>query len=299
MHRLTVAAWLVLALAGWSVPASADELADFEQARRFYKDGEYRKAVNGFESLVGGEIARAKIPLVIQESRKYLGASYLFVGNEEAARQQFKLLLEEDPGYQLDSLSFPRAVLDVFAEMKLQVQARQTRQRRERERREAEQRKAEMKELLEQQERIKRLEELAATETVEKVNSRWIAILPFGVGQFQNGDKKLGIFFATTESALLVASITTAVVHNSLRSETVDPDRLQDAQRAERALRISNWAVTGALVGVYLAGLIHAEVKFKPKITRTRERELPEDLRSKRSLELQLGIGGGSVRYRF
>jgi hypothetical protein len=39
--------------------------------------------------------------------------------------------------------------------------------------------------------------------------SRWIAAMPFGAGQIQNGDTGLGVFFAVGEALLGGATITT------------------------------------------------------------------------------------------
>jgi hypothetical protein len=161
----------------------------------------------------------------------------------------------------------------------------------------------EVEELIRQQQRIQELEELVATETVEKVNSRWIAALPFGIGQFQNEDRKLGIMFAVTESAFLVASIATFIGHNSLRDENPTPDQLERAERVEKALRIGNWVSVGALVSFAVAGIIEAEVRFKPVIRRTRERDLPAEDEGPRATGLQirfeLGLTGGKMRLDF
>ena len=46
-----------------------------------------------------------------------------------------------------------------------------------------------------------------------------IAALPFGIGQFQNEDRELGIMFAVTQSAFLAGSIATFIGHNSLRDD--------------------------------------------------------------------------------
>lgn len=48
--------------------------------------------------------------------------------------------------------------------------------------------------------------------------SRWIAALPFGVGQFQNRDVGLGSFFASSEALMGATSIVTAAVEMKLGS---------------------------------------------------------------------------------
>jgi tetratricopeptide (TPR) repeat protein len=303
MRRTALSGLVLMLMAAFALPVAADELSDFESARRNYDKQNYAKAARGLESLVGGVVPRATSPVVRLESRKYLGATYLFLGKKEAAREQFRALLEEDPEYDIDPVAFPEAVVQTFQEVQQEVAAKRAREdaleavRRQREQSD------EVEELIRQQERIRALEELAAVETVEKVNSRWIAALPFGIGQFQNQDRPLGIMFAVTESAFLVASIATFIGHNSLRDENPAPSEIDRARRVERALRIGNWVSVGAFLSFAVAGVIEAEVRFKPVIRTTRKRELPEDTRSPQTtgpqIRLELGLTGGRMRLDF
>jgi len=303
MRRTALSGLVFVLMAAFALPVAADELSDFESARRNYDKQNYAKAARGLESLVGGVVPRATNPVVRLESRKYLGATYLFLGKKEAAREQFRALLEEDPEYDIDPVAFPEAVVQTFQEVQQEVAAERAREdaleavRRQREQSD------EVEELIRQQERIRTLEELAAVETVEKVNSRWIAALPFGIGQFQNQDRPLGIMFAVTESAFLVASIATFIGHNSLRDENPAPSEIDRARRVERALRIGNWVSVGAFLSFAVAGVIEAEVRFKPVIRTTRKRELPEDTRSPQTtgpqIRLELGLTGGKMRLDF
>jgi tetratricopeptide (TPR) repeat protein len=303
MRRTTLTGLVVVLMAAFALPVAADELSDFEAARRNYDKQSYAKAARGLESLVGGVVPRARNPVVRLEARKYLGATYLFLGKDEEAREQFKLLLEEDPDYDIDPVAFPGAVVEAFQEVQAEVTAAVAQQKALDEARRQRERAGELEELIEEQQRIQGLEELAATETVEKVNSRWIAALPWGIGQFQNQNRKLGIMFAVTESAFLAASIATFIGHNSLRDENPAPDEIERAQRVEKALRIGNWVSVGALVSFYIAGVVEAEVRFKPTIRSTRQRELPEELQRPQSrrpeIRFHLGLTGGRMRVDF
>jgi hypothetical protein len=227
----------------------------------------------------------------------------LFLGKDGDAREQFRLLLEEDPDYDIDPVAFPEAVVETFQEVQAEVTAELAQKEALDAARQQRERASELEELIEQQQRIQALEELAATETTEKVNSRWIAALPWGIGQFQNENRKLGIMFAVTESAFLAASIATFIGHNSLRDENPAPSEIARAQRVEKALRIGNWVSVGALVSFYIAGVIEAEVRFKPVIRSTRKRELPEELQRPESrgpeVRFQLGLTGGRIRVDF
>ena len=304
MRRTALSGLVFVLMAAFALPVAADELSDFESARRHYDKQNYAKAARGLESLVGGVVPRATNSVVRLEARKYLGATYLFLGKDEAAREQFRSLLEEDLDYDIDPVAFPEAVVQTFQEVKREVSAERARKdaleaaRRQRERSD------EVEDLIRQQQRIQTLEELAAVETVEKVNSRWIAALPFGIGQFQNEDRGLGIMFAVTESAFLAASIATFIGHNSLRDENPAPSEIERATRVEKALRIGNWVSVGALLSFYVAGVVEAEVRFKPVIRTTRKRELPDDTETPPQttgpqIRLELGLTGGKLRLDF
>ena len=303
MRRTALSGLVFVLMAAFALPVAADELSDFDSARRQYEKQNYAKAARGLESLVGGVVPRATNSVVRLEARKYLGATYLFLRKKEAAREQFRALLEEDPDYDIDAVAFPKAVVQTFQEVQREVAAERAREEALEAARQRRARSHEVEELIRQRQRIETLEELAAAETVEKVNSRWIAALPFGIGQFQNEDRKLGIMFAVTETAFLAASIATFIGHNSLRDENPAPGEVDRARRVERALRIGNWASVGAFLSFAVAGVIEAEVRFKPVIRTTRKRELPEDVQTPQTtglqIRLELGLTGGTFRLEF
>lgn len=303
MRRTALSAFVFVLMAAFALPVAADELSDFETARRNYEKQNYAKAAKGLESLVGGVVPRVTNPVVRLEARKYLGATYLFQSKDAAAREQFRLLLEEDADYEIDPVAFPEAVVRTFQEVKRDTADDRARKEALEAARRQQERSDEIEDLVRQQQRIQELEELGSVETVEKVNSRWIAALPFGIGQFQNENRKLGIMFAVTESAFLAASIATFIGHNSLRDEDPAPEELERARRVEKALRIGNWVSVGAFLSFAVAGIIEAEVRFKPVIRTTRERDLsgekpPPQTRGPQ-LRLQLGLTGGSMRLDF
>jgi len=303
--------WISLPLAlaalllgwGWSpATARADEIEDFEQARQAYENQEFEQAVGLFESMVGGASPRIRNPILILEARKYLAAAYLFVDRREDAKEQFAALLRADSAYELDPYAFPDAVSSLFAEVKEEIAAelaeadRQRREADERLRRDALERD------LAQQERIARLEELARREVIEESNSRLVAAVPFGVGQFQNGHVTLGRFFAASEATLIVGTFATWGVHqwakNLAAGEFVDLARLERIGRAMRGLNYTFFGLAAALVVI---GIVDSQVRFVPVHREVRERELPEDVSAplpERGPTATLGIGAGSLRFR-
>jgi hypothetical protein len=138
--------------------------------------------------------------------------------------------------------------------------------------------------------RIAQLIEIAGTERVQRVQSRWVAMLPFGVGQFQNDDNGLGVALAVSEGLLLSVGIVSFLLHENLRGQTPSPADRNDAELAESAFRYTN-QISMSLFGVVaIAGVIEAQVEFDESRTIERRRPLPPWVH-----QLQVSVGPGSA----
>lgn len=257
--------------------ARAQSIEDFETARAAYEARDFARAVQYFEELVGTDPPRLTSPALIIEARKYFGAAYLFLGRRDAAIHQFELLLRADPHYVLDPLLFPAAVQDLFNNVRdrLALEAR-----------EAEARRALEDELAQERERSRALLALASDPVfVEVDNSRWAAIVPWGCGQFLNGDDGLGWFFFLGESALLASAFGTLAWHDSLMAQIADVYSGIEVGVVERAnpllegAAIANWVSLGALAVLAIAGVVEAQLSFVPSRSIRHERAVPEELR--------------------
>lgn len=278
------------------VPAAhADELEEFEEAREAYLDADYERAIDRFETLVGGDEPRLRSRPLILESRKYLAAAYLFAGRPEEAEAQLERLLQEDPTYQLDPVAFPREVHQLFGSVRERVLEERERQRRQREQR-IQTELDQQQELEHQRARIEELEAMARTETVRVEHSRWIATIPFGVGQFQNGHDRLGLALAISEGVLAATSFATFFLHRAVVQtdqgvlQGVSPSDRVTLVRRERAYRYTNWTSTALLLGLVTYGIVDAHLRFVPYEERTRERQAPSGV--------QVGVGPGSLSLR-
>jgi hypothetical protein len=145
--------------------------------------------------------------------------------------------------------------------------------------------------------RIKELEKLARQELNVTHNSRWIAAIPFGVGQFQNGQTAGGVLFLATELALAAGSITTAVIVQSYESHGNDPGVDTAALNSRvRTFRDANYLTFGGMMAVAAGGVLHAQLTFVPEFRVTRERRIPPPLVvGRRSVVPSVGMlpGGG------
>jgi hypothetical protein len=115
---------------------------------------------------------------------------------------------------------------------------------------------------------------------VIQVNSRWLALVPFGVGQFQNRQMALGWTFLATESLLVAGSVISQLVtiynvnqmNGAIESGSSTAGgyhaRAQDAY-------IATDLFTAGFALVAIAGIIHAEATFVPERVEVRARPLP------------------------
>lgn len=276
------AAWVAALLAALvslvaPSPARAGEIEDFEIARQAYESRDFSRAVFYFEQLVGGDVPRLSSGPLIAEARKLLGAAYVFVGRREAAREQFERLLREQPDYLLDPLLFPIEVQELFASV---------RERLELERREAEARAAVQARADRERERAQRLLRFAEEDVrVELENSRWLALIPGGVGQFQNGDEGLGWTFLVSETVLLGGAIGALIWHQDLSVQVAQAQALGDADAVAEGNRLLDvafglhWASLGALAVFAISGIVEAQVRFVPTRVVVQRRRAPDELR--------------------
>lgn len=325
--RAVLSVGVALALSLVPLPALADDLEDFEAARTEYDAQHFEAAVRLLEDLVLGPVPRVRNVALRLESRKYLGAAYLFLGRGDEARDQFRQLLEEDPAYTLDPLSFPAAVQTAFDEARAVLEARQREAEREAAARLDEEERQRLLRMAAEQERLRHLEELANYEIIVLPNSRALATVPFGVGQFRNGNRTFGATLAVGELALLAGSVGTYVGLRSLLAIaarcSVEPDcpldrgepggsptreELQFIDR-ERRVRVSNYILTGGFVALMLVGIIEAHVNFVPE---RRQRRLRlggseakggapgrDDDVAPITVSVQLGLGSAGLVTRF
>lgn len=288
----------------------AGDIEDFEIARSAYESGDYERAVIYFEQLVGGDAPRLESPALVTESRKYLGAAYLFVGRRDAARDEFERLLRAEPTYVLDPLRFPVDVQELFESV---------RERLDFERREADARAALEARADRADARARELVRFAEEEvTLELSNSRWLALAPLGIGQFQNGNDELGWAFLVTEVVLAGTAVAAAIWWqevNGFVARALADNPLTLVSGANQQMEIAfamHWTALAALGTVTIAGIVEAQVDFVPTRTVTQRRTVPEDLagdadpdepeppaETVSDLRIGVGLGGASLSFRF
>jgi hypothetical protein len=261
LARSSVAALLAL-LASLPAIARAGDIEDFQAARALYEAHDWPRAIAAFEALVGGESPRLRSQPLVLESRKYLAAAYVFEGREEAAVAQLERLLHDEPSYELDTTQFPREVVQLFERVRARLAERRAM---DEARRAAD---AEIARLRAENARL--TQALAAERTIEVPRSQWLVQIPFGVGQFENGEEGLGWFFLVSE-ALAVASLgVTLALHVAYVAELQnleaarDADRVRQVNLALNVLEGVNWSSAGLFGALAIAGALQANLAFQP-----------------------------------
>lgn len=270
----------------WASSALADPNADFEKARIAYVKKDYVEANARFEAMLDPKTGTLKTPELIRQAEFGWGAVKLALGDKTGAHTLWEKVIRDTQGnYQPDPLTYPTDVINDFIQEKSDL-AETIRQQIERAAAEAAaQRKRDAEERARLQARVKELEKLTAEETVVVENSRLLALLPFGIGQFANHDKALGWFFLFTEGA---AVLTTVVLffpyrYNVDQANAVFSDgslppqyRIQLADQyaaVAQNVRTADFITLGALGALVVSGIVEAQIAYKPSFSYTRKRK--------------------------
>jgi hypothetical protein len=149
------------------------------------------------------------------EAWRLLGLSEYHLGDRTAARTAFVTLLSFDPDYALDPFLVPPPIVDFFDKVKREREPdlaplrERTRALREQQR------------LAEEAKRRLLAEEQARNgppTKVVKIQERIYLLnwMPFGVGQFQNGDRSKGTALAAGQLTLALINIAAIVAHGQI-----------------------------------------------------------------------------------
>jgi hypothetical protein len=256
---LVLAVTVACATVALAAPGAPEEA--LERGRVAYERGAYREALEIVRPLLYPSIELASEEAVI-DAHRLLALAHLFNKQEPEAEEEVKALLALRPTYELDPVVDPPVAVRFFQN----VRARQDARLAELKRREAEERAAREREAAE-----RRKAQATFFERGYRVNSRLVAALPFGIGQFQNGNRYLGIFFATTQALAAALSIGCWAGIEAKWGNTPVP---KSDTAAANAVQNTQLAAGAVFWGLYLAGLIDAEVRFKPRVD-VEEREVP------------------------
>jgi tetratricopeptide (TPR) repeat protein len=180
----------VVALAAHVPAAAASPSKEFDDARAVFRTGRYKDAIPKLTGLLYPQ-SRLSESTELAEAHLLLGVAYYETGDRGAADRELEAALALDPTLEISTATFSRGAVSFFEQKRgeLDRKGREEEARLERARR---------------QQLKKRITESAFV--LEKRNYL-INFVPFGAGQFQNGERGKAIFFAVTEGSLGTVSL--------------------------------------------------------------------------------------------
>jgi len=277
----------------------ADELSEFELGRNSFSRGNYEEAAQRFEDMLDPVNEHAlKTPQLIEQARIYRAASLIALKRTEEADAEIEATLRANPGAYPDPVVFPGVVLDRFTDVRGRIRQELEDKAREKARQEGLRLEEERARQQRERERVAKLEELAQQQSEVVQNSRWLAAIPFGVGQFQNQQEGLGWTFLASEAALATTTIVTAAIHQDLTSKGNDPNvDTVDLNNRRHTMESANHLAFAAFALVAVGGVVHAQLTFVPKREEVKRRELPKELLATPTVTAvrggaMIGVGG-------
>jgi hypothetical protein len=287
---------------GPAAPAnpSSERLGDDLELQRvigLYDVGKYDECARELDRLLDPKGQRPLQRRQVKETaRIYHAACLIGSGQFERSDAPLRDAIRENPQMDLpDALIFPRPVVERFLRVR-QSMADELRKEDLR-RLEAAKKAADEQRIREERERIyvEQLKALAAKETVIDPNSRWIAALPFGVGQFQNGDRSLGYVFLGSEVLALGTGLTALAVSTQISAQETEIENQGGESNA--ASRAQDWHLVGtigswAFISLAVIGIAEAQLSFVPERSYARPRPLPRPPAEKPSVAPGVSLSG-------
>jgi hypothetical protein len=256
--------------------------ASLARATAFYEAGQYAQCADSFGALLDDPTQATSIaPRAREQASVYRAACLIALGRTDEADETFRRAVHENPQMAVpNAIVFPPAVIERFIIVRTTLleeirRADEERAARERQAALVTQEKAEQEKM-----RVQRLEKLASEETLVVQNQRWIAWVPFGVGQFQNRDYAMGAGFLATEVLLAATAITATSIELSLNAQAQGGSGVINVQQLNQNLRTANEVTLIATTGFVLVaglGILQANLAFVPEFPGgTRPRAKPK-----------------------
>lgn len=279
------------------IAAAADEAQELELGKNRFDAGQYEEAAKRFTTMLDPSVApceksaprksgrcRLTDKVLIERARAFAAASLVALGRVPEADAHIETIFRANPNYAPDPALFPAEVIDRFTEVKARIRAELEAIARKEAEVALQRRLSEQKAEEDQTRWLAEVQRLAGEERMVTRNSRVLATIPFGVGQFQNGSPGLGWFFAISEAVTGAAALTFAGVFSyyvGVDRTAVDPETKQRVDvvalnttiQTAATLNQVSFAMWAALT---VGGIVQAHVQFVPEVSTTVRRPVPK-----------------------
>lgn len=258
-----------------------NDAAELARVVSLYEAGKYGECADSLKRLLSGESAHPFHEVdVIENARVYHAACLIGSGQNQQADEPLRAAIRQNPQMKPpDSLVFPPQVIDRFLRVRETMFDVIRKAEDERVKRAQEVAIQQALRAKRERDRVAGLERAAQEETQITPRTRWLALVPFGVGQFQNENKPLGFVFLTSETMLAATTLTALGVETHLvlatsQLEKSDPSNISRINNWYTALQYSSYA----WLGVSLIGILEAQLSFVPEQRQIRKRPLAPEL---------------------
>ncbi len=246
----------------FGIPAAAATPAeDLERARQTFRAGDFQTAAPLLNFLLYPTPRLARSDDLL-EAHVLLGACAFETGDRGIARREFEQALYLAADSSLDPSLFSADAVRFFEDIRTALDERKRRN-------------AEKRALAEERERLLRYRESLV---VYEVRPFYVNFVPFGAGQFQNGETTKGLLFATAQAITFAASagIWTYLVSQYGYNGRIPPE---DAEQV-RLLQQIQIGTGAAFWAIYSGGVVDSLLHYKPRAqVEGDDSLLPEDLR--------------------
>jgi len=257
------------------VLALATPEADVKRARDRYEFGAYADAAGAARELLARNPVLPE-PIAL-EAWRILGLAEYQLGDKPAAREAFIHLLSIDPDQTLDPFLVPPPIVEFFDQVRAQAEPELAPLReRKRQLREQERLAEEARRRLLAEEQVRSGPPSKVVVVEEHIYM--LNFLPFGVGQFQNGDTTKGIIIAVAQVVFGAVNLGAIFAHNAIaddssrRCSVSTPTNcsnppIPDSDRALlNNIDVVKYVSAGLFWGTYVYGVADSLVHYVPRI---------------------------------
>lgn len=255
-------------LVAWGAPAD-----DLRRAKDHFEYGEYEEARRVAEELLTRNVLAADESLI--EANRIVALAYLYGDRQDRlqkAQAYFLQLLSIEPDYRLDPFFTPPAAVAFFDEVRTEHEERlapiREQRRLAKQARAAEE--AARRRFLEE----RRKEQVDAGAGILRVVERRhlpVVFLPFGAGQFQNGQKGAGVTIASIQVGAGLTSLVSYLIVDRLQG--ADGGYAPEDLRTARTFDTVKWASAAVFYLSWVYGALDAWAGFEQEVVHERPLE--------------------------
>jgi len=258
--------WLLLLLVALPFAVQAAPPDDLRRAKDLLEYGEYEEARRIAETLLARNVLATDEQLI--DANRIVALAYLYGERPdrlEKAQQYFLQLLSIEPDYRLDPFFTPPAALEFFDQVRRENEDRlapiREQRRLAKQARAAEE--AARRRFLEERAKERETRAPPTTRYVQK-NHMALVFLPFGAGQFQNGDRGAGYALAGIQLAAGLTSLGSYLVVEGLKNDNGRYAR--EDLRTARTFDTVKWVSGGIFYAAWIYGILDAWRHFEPEV---------------------------------